>query len=202
MACATLGWSCSKFNSIVQKAAVQNYESIWFQFNQLEVPSWPALKLRRSHHNAWDIFFFCLAESSLNFCCPTQSQRISDSWSCEARIQFIQAGYIALRTYPKAKGKEVVTEITVLRTGFLSSIWTYLLFKKKWPLFLYRYLKQIGKWLTFCINIHSIFFPDGKLLERIVYPKSSPALTPDWPLPLITHKSPLTSISKCLMIIP
>lgn len=30
----------------MQKAAVQNYESILFQFNQLEVPSWPALKLR------------------------------------------------------------------------------------------------------------------------------------------------------------
>lgn len=38
--------SCSKFNSVVQKAAVKNYESIWFQFNQLEVPSWPILRLR------------------------------------------------------------------------------------------------------------------------------------------------------------
>lgn len=38
--------SCGKFNSIVQKAAVQNCESIWFQFNQLEVPRWPILRLR------------------------------------------------------------------------------------------------------------------------------------------------------------
>lgn len=40
--------SCSKFNSIVQKAAVQNYESIWFQFNQLEVPIRSILRLRET----------------------------------------------------------------------------------------------------------------------------------------------------------
>lgn len=50
--------------------------------------------------------------------------------SCEARIQFNQAGYPALRTYPKAKGKKGVTETTVAGTRFSSSIWTYLLFKK------------------------------------------------------------------------
>jgi hypothetical protein len=38
--------SCSKFNYIVQKAAVQNYEFIWLQFNQLRASSWPILRLR------------------------------------------------------------------------------------------------------------------------------------------------------------
>lgn len=115
--------SCSKFNSIVQKAAGQNYEFIWFPFNQLEVLSWIILRLRETASRCMK-HVFLFGSMLCGFWLPNSiSKAVWESWGCvKPRTQFIQAGYTALRTYQNAKGKKVVTEMMVSRTRFSSSV--------------------------------------------------------------------------------
>lgn len=118
--------SCSKFNSVVQKAAVQNYESIWFQSNWLEVTSWPILRLRDTVSQCMrHIFLF--GRKLFGFLLPNSGSK--DVWDSHADVKLGSTGSswmwrTALRRTIclKAKGWEVVAEITVLTLRFSLSV--------------------------------------------------------------------------------
>ena len=78
MACATLGWVVVNLTPLCRKLLCRIMSP--FDSNLINLKFWagPFWSWERSHHNAWDIFF-CLAESSLDSCCPIQCQKILET---------------------------------------------------------------------------------------------------------------------------
>lgn len=152
-----------------------------------------------------ETYFFLFGRKLFGFLLPnSMSKDIRDNWSCESRIVYSSWIY-RTENLPKGTGKGGSYRNNSGENWIFIKYLDLTSILKNVPSFytdiLNKYINKISLASPFSsIFIAFIFSSDWKLLERIVYPKSLPVLIPEWLLPLVTHKSPLTSISKCLMI--
>lgn len=95
MACATLGWVVVNLTPLCRKLLCRIMSPFDSNLIILKFQAGPLWGWGTSHHSVWHIFF-CLAESPLDSCCPTQCQKMSGSpRKVAARMPFIRAGYTA-----------------------------------------------------------------------------------------------------------
>lgn len=100
---APLGWAVVNLTLLCRKLLCRIMSPFDFNVIDLKFQAGPFWGWGTLYHNAWDIFF-CLAESSLDSCCPTQVQKcLRFPCRCETRKHWFKLGVIHCTYEPFAQ---------------------------------------------------------------------------------------------------